>query len=127
MKTHLITTFITTAFLSSLSLGATFSNVEVQCKGSGLTAIVLKTQGELRLAVIEDGSLALSEIARKRTIETGPIVYRTEYSTGPVLQGGISLRVTTKHKNVPKVAGTAFLTAILDGHAVNVQMKCSKY
>ncbi len=126
MRNGLIVSFLS-VLLSTNALGVSFAKVEAHCKGSGVTAIVTKLSGETRLNIIEDGSFALGERATKKIIEAGPIVFRTQYSTGPVLEGGVSLRITTKHKNNPEVAGTAFLTALLDGGAVNLLMKCSKY
>ena len=98
--------------------------VVAKCAGSDVTVIVTK---DLLLSIYEHSQLIYSEWASRRTIEAGPTLYRTGYSTGPVLEGGVDLRITTKHKKIASVTGSAHLTAEIDGKMVNLLLRCSKY
>ena len=101
------------------------STVETVCfaQSSDLSAIVTSYNGHAYLEVFDGNHLVESSYAERTESFSGG-VYIVGYHTGPVTQGGASLRIRTYDHDARNLEGFGHLTVKIDHRAVNKLVEC---
>jgi hypothetical protein len=101
------------------------SNVEAVCvaESGNLSAVVTSYYGQAYLEVFEGNRLVESAYAERTESYSGGVLI-VGYRTGPISQGGVSLRIRTYDQDARNLEGFGHLTMRTSRRAVNKLVEC---